>query len=136
MIQRLSHSTIFVNDQDKAKQFYTEKLGFEVRMDVVMGNFRWLTVAPKGDPIEMVLMPMQAGPMMDEANTQKLRDLVSQGKLGPGVFSTSDCRKTFMQLKEKGVQFPVEPTERPYGIEAVFADDSGNQFSLVQAPAK
>jgi predicted enzyme related to lactoylglutathione lyase len=134
MIQRLSHSTVFVTNQDDAKKFFTEKLGFEVRQDVVMGNFRWLTVSPKGDPIEIVLMPMDPGPMMDEASSKKLRELVVGGKIGGGVFVTADCRKTFTQLKEKGVEFPTEPTERPYGIEAVFTDNSGNCFSLVQLP--
>jgi catechol 2,3-dioxygenase-like lactoylglutathione lyase family enzyme len=48
MIQKLTHTTIYVLDQERAKAFYTEKLGFEVLQDQTMGTFRWLTVAPKG----------------------------------------------------------------------------------------
>ena len=50
MIQRLTHTTLFVADQDEAKDFYVNKLGFDVRMDNTMGPFRWLTVGPKGQP--------------------------------------------------------------------------------------
>ncbi len=57
MIQRLSHSSVYVLVQDAAKQFYTEKLGFEVRTDARLGGFRWLTVSPKGQAnFELVLM--------------------------------------------------------------------------------
>ena len=55
-----------------------------------------------------------------------------QGVLGAGVFNTDDCQGTYDDLKAKGVQFISPPTERPYGIEAVFRDDSGNCFSLMQ----
>jgi predicted enzyme related to lactoylglutathione lyase len=133
MIDRLSHATIYVLDQDNAKAFYTEKLGFELREDVTMGNFRWLTVGPKGEPnLELVLMPVDGGPMRDEASIASLRALVEAGKLGVGVFATRDCKKTFEELKAKGVVFKSDPQERPYGIEAMFVDDSGNLFSLTQ----
>jgi predicted enzyme related to lactoylglutathione lyase len=133
MIDRLSHATIYVLDQDNAKAFYTEKLGFELREDVKMGNFRWLTVGPKGEPnLELVLMPVNGGPMRDEASIASLRALVEGGKLGVGVFATRDCKQTFAELKAKGVVFKSEPEERPYGIEAMFVDDSGNMFSLTQ----
>ena len=132
MIRKLSHTTIYVLDQDRAKAFYTEKLGFEVRQDVRMEGFRWLTVAPKGqDDLEIVLMPAGGG-MTGEENTSKLRALVEAGVLGAGVFATADCRATYEQLKQKGVEFKQPPTERPYGIEAMFRDDSGNWFSLTE----
>jgi len=133
MIDRLSHATIYVLDQDSAKAFYTEKLGFELREDVTMGTFRWLTVGPKGEPnLELVLMPVNGGPMQDEASIASLRALVQAGKLGVGVFATRDCHKTFAELKANGVVFKSDPQDRPYGIEAMFVDDSGNLFSLTQ----
>ena len=133
MIQRLSHTTVYVLDQDRAKAFYTEKLGFEVREDAKMGDFRWLTVSPKGQPdLEIVLMPLRAGPMMDEATVNALRAMVEAGKLGAGVFETDDCKKTYEELKARGVVFSQPPTERPYGIEALMKDDSGNWFSVSQ----
>ncbi|HEU4411926.1 MAG TPA: VOC family protein [Polyangiaceae bacterium] len=133
MIQRLSHSSVYVLDQDAAKQFYTEKLGFEVRNDARLGGFRWLTVSPKGQAnFELVLMPLNPGPMMDAETAATLRGLVERGTFGGGVLETADCRKTYDELKAKGVEFLSEPQERPYGVEAVLRDDSGNWFSLTQ----
>lgn len=132
MIDRLSHATIYVLDQDSAKAFYTEKLGFEVRADQRLGNFRWLTVGPKNqDDLELVLMPIAGSPMTGEAK-DSLRELVKAGKLGVGVFATKDCKKAYFELKAKGVEFTSEPAERPYGVEALFKDDSGNTFSLTE----
>jgi catechol 2,3-dioxygenase-like lactoylglutathione lyase family enzyme len=133
MIQRLSHCSVYVLDQDAAKQFYTEKLGFEVRTDARLGSFRWLTVSPKGQAnFELVLMALNPGPMMDAETVATLRGLVEKGTFGGGVLETADCRKTYEELKAKGVAFLNEPQERPYGIEAVLRDDSGNWFSLTQ----
>ena len=134
MITRLSHATQYVLDQESARKFYVEKLGFEVRTDHTMeGGFRWLTVGPTGQPdLELILMPVMPNPMMDEETCGQLRALLEKGAIGGGVLSTDDCRKTFEELKAKGVEFLQEPTERFYGIEAMFKDDSGNWYSLTQ----
>jgi predicted enzyme related to lactoylglutathione lyase len=135
MIQKFTHATIFCLNQEEAKLFYTEKLGFEIRADVRMGDFRWLTVAPKGQPdLEMVLMEINQRPPFDESAAASLRELVKKGMLGGGVFETADCRATYEELKGRGVQFLGEPTERPYGIEVMLKDNSGNVFSVVQRP--
>jgi catechol 2,3-dioxygenase-like lactoylglutathione lyase family enzyme len=134
MIQRLSHSAIWVLDQDAAYDFYVNKLGFEVRTDATMENgFRWLTVGPKSQPgMEIILMKVAPGPKLPEAAAETLRDLVSSGFLGAGAFETADCRQTYEELKAKGVHFDSPPTEQFYGIEALFRDPSGNWFSLTQ----
>jgi predicted enzyme related to lactoylglutathione lyase len=133
MIQRMSHATVYVLDQDRAHEFYTGKLGFEVRTDARLGDFRWLTVGPKGQPdLEIILMPIRATEIMDEATAQTLRGLVEKGMLGPGVFYTGDCKKTYEELRARGVQFQQPPTERPYGLEALMKDDSGNWFSVCE----
>jgi catechol 2,3-dioxygenase-like lactoylglutathione lyase family enzyme len=133
MIQRLTHTTVWVLDQERAKKFYVDKLGFEVREDTTMGTFRWLTVSPKGQPdLEMVLMPMTSNPMMDAAGAEQLRALVTKGVLGNGVLGTDDCQRTYDELLAKGVVFRGPPREQPYGIEAMLQDDSGNWFSLCQ----
>lgn len=133
MILRHSHSTIYVLDQDSAKAFYTEKLGFEVREDARLGDFRWLTVAPKGQPDTcMVLFAIKPGPTMNEEQAASLRALVQAGVLGGGVLQTDDCRRDYEELRARGVEFLREPKEMPYGIEAVLKDDSGNFFSLTQ----
>jgi catechol 2,3-dioxygenase-like lactoylglutathione lyase family enzyme len=141
MIQRLSHVTIYVLDQDAAYDFYVNKLGLEVRTDAPMGNgFRWLTVGPKGQPdLEIALMPSTPGPMMDQETSDLLRTLIRKGAIGHGVMETADCRKTYEELTARGVEFQQPPTERFYGIEALFKDNSGNWFSLTQRtdePAK
>ncbi len=134
MIQRLSHTTIWVLDQDSAYDFYVNKLGFDVKTDATMdGGFRWLTVSPKGQPdMEIILMAIKPGPSIDAESCEALREMVKGGKLGAGVFDTADCQKTYEELKAKGVEFSQEPTDRFYGIEAMFKDDSGNWFSLSQ----
>jgi catechol 2,3-dioxygenase-like lactoylglutathione lyase family enzyme len=134
MITRLSHATLYVLDQDKALRFYTEKLDFEVRTDVRMGDFRWLTVGPKGQPnLEFVLYAVKGhGGMMDEATVAHLRAILEQGLMGPGVFEADDCQATYEDLKGKGVEFVSPPQEQPYGIEAIFKDGCGNWFSLTQ----
>ena len=134
MITRMSHVNLFVLDQDRAKEFYTVTLGLELRSDVTMDGFRWLTVGPKGQPDINVLLARPAPPMFSEEDAAVLRDLVAKGAMGGGVFETDDCRGTCETLKSMGVTFLQEPTERPYGIEAMFRDDSGNWFSLNQRP--
>lgn len=135
MIQTLSHTTIYVEDQEAARAFYVEKLGFEVRFDVTMGEFRWLTVSPKAQKdLQIVLMPLGASPMMEAATVSQLRTLVAKGAIGCGVFETDDCQGTYEDLKKRGVEFKSPPAQRPYGLEAVLKDNSGNWFSLVQRP--
>jgi hypothetical protein len=71
--------------------------------------------------------------MFSDEDAQTLRALVAKGALGGGVIETDDCRATYAELVEKGVTFLQEPADRPYGIEALFRDDSGNWFSLTQS---
>lgn len=133
MIQRIAYTSVFVLDQDRAKTFYTEKLGFEVREDQRMGDFRWLTVSPPGQKdVAMILMPLRAGGMMDESTVNTLRALVEKGAFGAGVLATDDCQKTYEELKAKGVTFAQPPEKRPYGVEALLRDDSGNWFSMTE----
>src|SRR5438132_243580 len=88
MIQRLSHTTIYVTDQDAARDFYVNKLGFELRMDQSMGEFRWLTVGPKGQPeLEIILMKVGANTGNDPESAAQLKHMLETGKLGAaGVF--------------------------------------------------
>jgi predicted enzyme related to lactoylglutathione lyase len=134
MIQKLSHTSIYCLSHDSAYDFYVNKLGFEVRTDARMENgFRWLTVGPKGQPdLAIALMEVKAGMMLDEATATALRQLISKGTFGVGVFDTADCRATVAELKKKGVTVMQEPEQRPYGLEALIRDDSGNWFSLCQ----
>lgn len=134
MINRLSHSVLYVTNQEEALKFYRDKLGFEVRTDnTIQEGFRWLSVGPKDQPdFEIVLMEPTPGMMYDADTAAQIRKLIEKGAMGTGVFAVSDCQKTYEELKSKGVEFIAPPTERFYGIEAVFRDNSGNWFSMTQ----
>jgi predicted enzyme related to lactoylglutathione lyase len=134
MISKMSHATIYVTNQDQALEFYRDKLGFKVITDVTMdGGFRWLTVAPENQSnFEIILMEPKPGFMFEEEACNKLLSLIAGGKLGAGVFNTHDCQATYEELSAKGVEFLSPPAQRPYGIEAIFKDNSGNWFSLTQ----
>ena len=134
MISKMSHAAIYVTNQQEALEFYRDKLGFEVRTDATMeGGFRWLTVGPRSQPdFEIALMEPKAGMMFDAETANQVRALIEKGALGAGVFDTDDCRATYEELKGRGVEFKAPPSERPYGIEALFKDNSGNWFSLTQ----
>jgi catechol 2,3-dioxygenase-like lactoylglutathione lyase family enzyme len=133
MIKGLKISTVWVLDQDRAKEFYTEKLGLEVRTDMTMGDggMRWLTVgAPSRPDVELTLMVPGSG--MDPESAEMVKKLVAKGVLGAGVLATDDIHGDCEKLKDRGVEFLQEPQERPYGVEALFRDDSGNWFSFTQ----
>lgn len=133
MITKMSHAAVYVTDQKKALEFYRDKLGFVVRTDATMGGFRWLTVSPKGQPdFEIALMEPTPGFLYDEETANQIRALIEKGALGAGVFDTDDCQATYEELKSRGVEFMQPPAERPYGIEALFKDNSGNWFSLTE----
>jgi catechol 2,3-dioxygenase-like lactoylglutathione lyase family enzyme len=133
---RLATTQLWVHDQDDALAFYTQKLGMELRADVTvpeMGDFRWLTVGPVGQPdIAIVLMAIPGPPVMDEETNEQVRDLVAKGFAGTLFLTTDDCRAAYDELRSRGVEFTEEPEERPYGIDAGFRDPSGNSIRLTQ----
>ena len=98
-----------------------------------MGNFRWLTVAPKGQSdVAIVLMAIPGAPVMDPETGEQVRELMGKGFAGTVFLTTEDCRATVAELKSRGVQFTEEPEDRPYGLDAGFRDPSGNNFRLTQ----
>ena len=133
MITRITHFTIYVIDQDRAIDFYTNKLGFKVVTDVPMpGGDRWFTVCtPEQPDIELILSPITRGKAKNE-DTSTLRTLIENGKFGLGLFTSKDIFATYEELKAKGVVFTKAPAHEVYGLEATFKDDSGNWFSLAQ----
>jgi uncharacterized glyoxalase superfamily protein PhnB len=132
----IANTQLWVHDQDEALAFYTQKLGMEVRSDVTvaeMGNFRWLTVAPPGQPdIAIVLMAIPGPPVMDAETAAQVRELMGKGFAGTVFLTTEDCQASYEELKGRGVEFSEPPEERPYGIDAGFRDPSGNSFRLTQ----
>jgi catechol 2,3-dioxygenase-like lactoylglutathione lyase family enzyme len=132
MITRLSHTTIWVLDQDEALAFYRDTLGFQVRTDERMDTFRWLTVSPPGQPDHELILLVPGPPMMDDETAEQVKALVAKGVLGPGAYETDDCNRTYAELSERGVNFLSKPTDRFYGTEATLRDNSGNWFSMVE----
>jgi catechol 2,3-dioxygenase-like lactoylglutathione lyase family enzyme len=133
MITRLNHANILVLDQNKAYDVYVNKLGFRVHTDMTMeGGFRWLTVTAPDDPKTELILAEPAPPMFEAADAVLLKQLLGHNAMGAGVWECDDCRKTYADLKAKGIEFRKEPTEEFYGIEAVFLDGCGNWFSLTQ----
>jgi catechol 2,3-dioxygenase-like lactoylglutathione lyase family enzyme len=131
MITRLGVASVYVHDYDQAKEFFLDKLGFELRQDVTMENgFRWLTVGPPASPEFQLHLTVPGPPMHDEETAAMLNALMAKGVLSAGAWNTDNCRKTFEEYSARGVEFLQEPAERPYGVEAVFRDVSGNWYSL------
>ena len=138
MISKLTHTSFYVLDQEKAYDFYVNKLGLDVRTDATMENgFRWLTVGPKDQPeLEVVLMAVDGpGTMLDDETKGLFKQLLEKNKMGAGVWEATDCRAAYEELKAKGVTFLSEPKEQFYGVEAIFIDGCGNWFSMTE-PAK
>ena len=133
---KIANAQLWVNDQDEALAFYTQKLGMEVRMDVTlaeMGNFRWLTVGPAGQPdVSIVLMAIPGNPLLDADTAEQLRDLVAKGFAGTVFLTTDDCRASYEELRDRGVEFSEQPEDRPYGIDSGVHDPSGNSIRLTQ----
>jgi uncharacterized glyoxalase superfamily protein PhnB len=133
---RFATAQLWVDDQDEALEFWTKKVGMEVRTDVTlpeMGDFRWLTVGPAGqEDVSIVLMAIPGPPVMDEATGKQVRDLMSKGFAGTVFLTTDDAQNSYEELKGRGVEFTEEPQERPYGIDMGFRDPSGNSIRLSQ----
>jgi catechol 2,3-dioxygenase-like lactoylglutathione lyase family enzyme len=132
MIQGLGITTVWTFDQQRTKAFFTEKLDFEVRDDISMGDMKWVTVGAKNQPGVALTLMSPDGPGLDPESAEALKKLVGKGVLGAGAFTTDDCRGDYVTFKARGVEFLQEPKERPYGIEAIFRDDSGNWYSLTE----
>jgi catechol 2,3-dioxygenase-like lactoylglutathione lyase family enzyme len=136
MLKQITNATVWVDDQDEALAFYTEKLGMELRDDVTvpeMGNFRWLTVGVVGQPdFSIVLMEVPGPPVFDAETQKQLQALVAKGAAAGLFFAADDVRETYEELKSRGVEFQQEPTEQPYGIDAGFRDPSGNQMRMAR----
>ena len=136
---RIANAQLWVHDQDEALAFYTEKLGMEVRVDATLpelGNFRWLTVGPAGQPdFAIVLMAIPGPPVMDPETAEEVRRLMAKGFAGTVFLTTDDCHASYEELKARGVEFTEQPEERPYGIDSGFRDPSGNSLRLTEVRA-
>jgi catechol 2,3-dioxygenase-like lactoylglutathione lyase family enzyme len=137
MLKQLTHTQIWVDDQDEALAFFTEKLGLELREDVTvpeLGNFRWLSVGVPGqEDVSITLMEVPGPPVFEEDTRAKIQELLARGAAGGLFFRADDVHATYEELKRRGVEFTQEPTQQPYGLDAGFRDSSGNHFRMMSS---
>ena len=132
MITKLVHVTVIVRDQEEALRFYTEKLGMEKREDRTMGTYRWLTVAPKGSAVAIVLQK-PAAPFQQPDEIERMLADVGHGTTW--VVETDDCKHDYEAMQARGVTFTSAPSELPWGVSAVFQDLYGNKYNLLEPRA-
>jgi catechol 2,3-dioxygenase-like lactoylglutathione lyase family enzyme len=133
MINAITHTLLWVFDQDEALDFYVGKLGFEIHTDAQMETMRFLTVNLPGDPEHEVMLMLPQPPAVDESVAETVREIVAKGSGGGGlILRTDDCRRDYERLAAEGVEFTEEPTERFYGIDCAMRDPFGNPVRLTQ----
>jgi catechol 2,3-dioxygenase-like lactoylglutathione lyase family enzyme len=137
MFNQITHSSLYVLDQDEALEFYVGKLGFEVRSDFDLGFMRWLTIGVPGDSSREILLEKPGPPSLSDDAAAEVRNLVTKGAMGLGfILSVDDCRKVHSELVAKGVEFTQEPTEQPYGTDCAIRDPFGNNIRITQPAAE
>jgi uncharacterized glyoxalase superfamily protein PhnB len=131
---RVANAQLWVHDQEEALDFWTNKVGFEVRSDISMpelGDFRWLAVgAPGQDDFAIALLSIPGPPVMDEDTKKQVEELMAKGFSGSVFLNTDDVQAAYEELRGRGVEFTEAPSERPYGIDSEFRDPSGNTIRL------
>lgn len=132
MITGIALVCVRVLDMDVAREFYVDKLGLEVDVDMVQDGFHWFVMHAPDQPEVPIMLVDPSPPVVDEPIAEQMRSLIATGYLGPGAFATKDCQATYQELKAKGVEFIEEPEERFYGIDAAFRDPFGNHWRLTQ----
>ena len=120
--------SVFVTDQQRAKDFYVNKLGFELRTDAELypgATARWIAVAPKGAETEIILY-------LPDENWAHYEGVI--GKSQAITLAVSDIQSLFADFKSKGVKFVQEPDVQPWGTFATLEDSEGNHILLVEQP--
>jgi len=132
MPNKITHTQVYVLDQDKALDFYVGTLGFEVNTDADLGFMRWLTVSFPGQPELQLLLEKPGPPAHDDGTAEQIRELITKGAMGvTAIIAVDDVRKTYEDLLAKGVEFTEEPTERDYGTDCGLRDPFGNHMRIV-----
>jgi lactoylglutathione lyase len=126
MIEKVGTVSVYVSDQQRAKDFYVNKLGMELVTDAELypgASNRWIAVAPKGAQTQIILY-------LPDENWEHYRGVV--GKSQSITLETADVQATYNELKAKGVEFTGEPDVQPWGTFATLKDSEGNSILLVQ----
>ncbi|MER5642429.1 VOC family protein [Kitasatospora sp. NPDC002227] len=135
-MMKIATAQLWVLDQQEALDFYTKKVGLEVRSDVTMpemGDFRWLTVGPAGqEDVAIVLMAIPGEPVLDADTGAQLRELTAKGATGTIFLTTEDIDTEYAELGARGIEFTQPLTDMPYGRDFAFQDPSGNNVRVAQ----
>jgi predicted enzyme related to lactoylglutathione lyase len=125
---RIKLNSLFVDDQEKALQFYTNVLGFKKKHDIPMGGARWLTVvSPEGpDDLELVLEP-NAHPAASAYQSALMKDGIPAT-----AFESASIHEEVQRLKQRGAMFTLEPTVAGTVTLAIFSDTCGNLIQMYQ----
>ena len=137
MIDTIGGTVVIVSDQQKAIEFYTQKLGFELKTDMFFGSsnssgIRWVEVAPKKSQSTISLMVANAQLLSNEGE-------IEAAKKGIGTetgiwFYSDDIQSTYGELKKKGVDIAAPEKQEWGGIMSKFKDQDGNSYSLISLP--
>lgn len=131
MITNISLTDVWVKDIDAAKAFYVDKLGFVERADITMDGYRWCTVGHP-DQAELELHLALPGPPQSPEFVAAIEQAMDEGGTFAVGLRADDCRATVADLEAKGVEVVNQPEDRPYGVEAVVRDNSGNWLVIVE----
>ena len=126
---RIYVTSIFVDDQAQALEFYTKTLGFEKKTDLPVGDYRWLTVVSpdQRDGVELLLEPSA------HAAVPPFKDALKRDGIPFASFETDDVEREYRRLRDLNVNFTQEPTASDGAVTAVFDDTCGNLVQLFQA---
>jgi lactoylglutathione lyase len=124
MIQGVNKVVAPVDDQDRAKDFWTGRMGFMVAVDEVYGQERWIEVVPPDKGVALVLTPRQPG--------ERRPEVPEMLPHSPIFFTCGDIQRTYQELSARGVRFPTPPVEMPFGWWSLFEDDEGTRYALGQ----
>ena len=125
---RIYVTSVFVNDQKKALDFYTNTLGFEKKTDIDLGGASWLTVVSPEQPDGTELLLEPSG----HPAVKPYKDALVEDGIPATSFAVDDVQVEFDRLRSKGVRFTQEPTEMGNVTTAVFDDTCGNLIQIVQ----
>jgi catechol 2,3-dioxygenase-like lactoylglutathione lyase family enzyme len=132
MIKNIAIASVFVQDIDASRDFYVDVLGFELKDDITLGEgYRWCTVNHPSQP-ELAVHLTIPGPPFSPELVEAMNQAQADGGLNGLGMSVDDCQKTYEELSAKGVEFLQKPEKRPYGVEALCRDNSGNWIVLVE----
>ena len=127
-IMKINLTSVFVDDQEKALKFYTEKLGFIKKQDIPLGENRWLTVeSADSEGMELLLEPN------DNPAAKTYQKALFDQKIPATSFESSDIQEEYKCLVGKGITFIMEPTDFPGTILAIFDDTCGNLIQIHQS---